>query len=194
MYLEKNAWLRTTFAPWGSRRVELGTCPARRVQSPCPKPDTRQASSPQTDWRTFWRRWFWRKCCMHRFHTSSLGLRGQGRKRIASSPGLFESSPRLMHQGWKFAFINGRTALKLVFVEMMEYLLKKRWPAAVSVAALQQRPTPAAARSLSIPIPPNTIIQMKTYMTGAKKTPRMNSPIVRPFDILAMNMPTNQTD
>ena len=41
-------------------------------------------------------------------------------------------------------------------------------------------------------LPPKMTSHRKLYKTGAVKVPLMNSLIVRPFEILAMNMPENE--
>ena len=41
-------------------------------------------------------------------------------------------------------------------------------------------------------LPPKMTNHKKLYKTGAVKVPLMNSLIVRPFEILAMNMPENE--
>ena len=48
----------------------------------------------------------------------------------------------------------------------------------------------ASAITREIAVPPKALIQTKQTMVGNKITQKMNSRIVRPREILAMNMPT----
>ncbi|MDF9791391.1 hypothetical protein M2440_002092 [Methylorubrum extorquens] len=48
----------------------------------------------------------------------------------------------------------------------------------------------APARSISMAVLPNTVIQKKVNSTGTSSTPVTNSRMVRPREIRAMNMPT----
>src|SRR6056300_1561987 len=61
----------------------------------------------------------------------------------------------------------------------------------ILVCTADAKPTPVSCISSHKPLLPNTVSQRNVKPEGTSSTPRMNSRIVRPREIRAINMPTN---